>query len=112
MQQGVQVIQTREIDVLKEPIIIMFGKIEGGTASNVISDSVTLSGTMRFLFEGDEKSKGNPIKRQERVVSNIGTAHRSKYEFSFLYGHPTLVNHREMTELIRMEASSELDVEA
>ena len=55
MQQGVQVIQTREIDVLKEPIIIMFGKIEGGTASNVISDSVTLSGTMRFLFEGGTK---------------------------------------------------------
>ncbi|MGA9264803.1 MAG: amidohydrolase, partial [Desulfobacterales bacterium] len=44
---GVQVIQTREIDVLKEPAIIMFGKIEGGSASNVIPDTVTLSGTMR-----------------------------------------------------------------
>ena len=107
--QGVQVIQTREIDVLKEPTIIVFGKIEGGTASNVIPDSVTLSGTMRYLFEGDEESEENPKKRFERVVSNICAAHRAEYELSFLYGHPTLVNHREMSELVRSVATDELD---
>jgi amidohydrolase len=107
--QGVQIIQTREIDVLKEPTIIMFGKIEGGTASNVIPDSVTLSGTMRYLFEGAEDSEDNPKKRFERVVSNICAAHRTEYGLSFLYGHPTLVNHREMAELVRSVASDELD---
>jgi len=107
--QGVQIIQTREIDALKEPTIIMFGKIEGGTASNVIPDSVTLSGTMRYLFEGDEESEEGPKKRLERVVSNICAAHRAEYELSFLYGHPTLVNHRAMTELVRSVAAQELD---
>lgn len=107
--QGVQIIQTREIDALKEPTIIMFGKIEGGTASNVIPDSVTLSGTMRYLFEGHEESEEGPKKRLERVVSNICAAHRAEYELSFLYGHPTLVNHRAMTELIRSVAAQELD---
>lgn len=107
--QGVQIIQTREIDVLREPTIIMFGKIEGGTASNVIPDSVTLSGTMRYLFEGDEKSEENPKKRLERVVSNICATHRAEYELSFLYGHPTLVNHREMAELLRSVATHELE---
>jgi len=107
--QGVQSIQTREIDVLKEPTIIMFGQIQGGTASNVIPDSVTLEGTMRYLFEGDPQSEEHPKKRFERVVSNICGAHRAKYELSFLYGHPTLVNHREMAALVHAVAARELD---
>lgn len=93
---GVQVIQTREIDILKEPAIIMFGKIEGGSASNVIPDTVTLSGTMRYMFEGPQDSPDNPKNRFERVVANICTAHRAGYELSYLYGHPTLINHPEI----------------
>jgi amidohydrolase len=107
--QGVQIIQTREIDVLKEPAIIMFGQIEGGTASNVIPDSVTLGGTMRYLFEGDPQSQDNPKKRFERVVSHICAAHRAGYELSYLYGHPTLVNHREMAALVHAVAARELE---
>jgi len=107
--QGVQIIQTREIDALKEPTVIMFGKIEGGTASNVIPDTVTLSGTMRYLFEGDQESEESPKKRFERVVSDICAAHRAEYELSSLYGHPTLVNHPEMIGLIRSVAADELN---
>ena len=107
--QGVQSIQTREIDVLKEPTIIMFGQIQGGTASNVIPDSVTLEGTLRYLFEGDPASELNPKKRFERVVSHICSAHRAEYKLSFLYGHPTLVNHPEMVALVHATAAQELD---
>jgi amidohydrolase len=107
--QGVQSIQTREIDVLKEPTIIMFGRIQGGTASNVIPDAVRLEGTMRFLFEGDPGSEDNPKKRFERVVSCICSAHRAECELSFLYGHPTLVNHREMADLVQAVAARELN---
>ncbi len=106
--QGVQIIQTREIDVLKEPAIIMFGQIQGGTASNVIPDSVTLGGTMRYLFEGDPQGEDSPKKRFERVVAHICAAHRAEYELSFLYGHPTLVNHREMAALVQAVAAREL----
>ena len=94
--QGVQMIQTREVDVLKEPTIIMFGKIEGGTASNVIPDSVVLSGTMRYMFEGPQDSPDNPKQRFERIVSNICRAHKTGYKVSYLYGHPTLVNDKNM----------------
>jgi len=107
--QGVQIIQTREMDVLREPTIIMFGKIEGGSTSNVIPDSVTLSGTIRHLFEGDEENEGHPKKRFERVVSNICRAHRAGYELSFMHGHPKLVNHGEMIEIVRSIAVHELD---
>jgi amidohydrolase len=107
--QGVQIIQTREMDVLKEPTIIMFGKIEGGSTSNVIPDSVTLSGTIRYLFEGDEENEDNPKKRFERIVSNICMAHRAGYDLSFLHGHPKLVNHKEMIEIVGSIAAHELD---
>jgi len=107
--QGVQCIQTREIDVLKEPTIIMFGRIQGGTASNVIPDSVTLEGTMRYLYEGDPQSDDSPKKRFERIVSNLCAAHRAEYELSFLYGHPTLINHREMAALVQAVAGTELE---
>ena len=106
--QNVQMIQTREIDVLKEPTIIMFGKIEGGTASNVIPDAVTLSGTMRYMFEGAPDSPDNPKNRFERIVSNTCKAHRAGYRLSYLYGHPTLVNHKEMTALVADAASASL----
>jgi amidohydrolase len=107
--QGVQMIQTREVDALREPTIIMFGKIEGGTASNVIPDTVTLSGTMRYLFEGAQDSPDNPKQRFDRIVSHTCSAHRAAYEVNWLYGHPTLVNHREMTELVRAVATEQLD---
>jgi amidohydrolase len=106
--QGVQAIQTREVDALREPIIIMFGKIEGGTASNVIPDAVTLSGTMRYLFEGGANSGQSPKNRFERVVAGICAAHRGSYDLAFLYGHPTLINHPEMAELVRATAGRDL----
>lgn len=105
---GVQVIQTREIDILKEPTIIMFGKIEGGSASNVIPDTVTLSGTMRYMFEGPPDSPDNPKNRFERVISNICGAHRAGYELSYLYGHPTLINHPEIAGIANTVASCQM----
>lgn len=106
--QGVQIIQTREIDALKEPTVIMFGKIEGGSASNVIPDIVKLSGTMRYMFEGGEDSEENPKSRLERIVSNICVAHRATCEVTFLYGHPTLVNNQDMCALLRSVVMEDL----
>ncbi len=99
--QGVQAIQTREIDALKEPTIIMFGKIQGGTADNVIPESVMLYGTIRYFFEGVEQSPSHPKNRFERIVTNICAAHRAEFELSYTYEHPTLVNHKEMCDLVR-----------
>jgi amidohydrolase len=109
--QGVQIIQTREIDALKQPTVIMFGQIQGGTASNIIPDSVTLAGTMRYLFEGEMGSPDHPKKRFECIVGNICAAHRADYDLIFESGHPTLVNHPEMTELVKSVVASDMGTE-
>ncbi len=50
-----QTIISRRIDPL-DPTIISFGTVHGGTASNIIPDEVTLTGSIRTL---------NPDKREE-----------------------------------------------
>lgn len=106
--QAVQAIQTREISVL-QPTIIMFGQIEGGTASNIIPDKVTLKGTMRFLHEINEDAEEGPGKRFERIVANTCKAYRADYELDFVSGHPTLVNDRALTEVVKSVAQRVLE---
>ena len=104
--QGVQAVQTREINALKEPTVIMFGKINGGTASNVIPDSVTISGTLRYLYEGSEQSSDSPKVKMERMIAGICAAHGAEFKLDFPFGHPTLVNNREMCAVIGKAANS------
>jgi amidohydrolase len=105
--QTLQVIQTREIDVLT-PVSIVFGKISGGTAWNIIPDKVTLSGTMRFLF-GEAGGGGEKLaERLERIVAEVCRAHRTEYELTLRYGHPALVNDPKMTALVRSTAQEVL----
>lgn len=98
--QGVQAVQTRELDALREPCVIMFGTISGGTAANVIPDTVSVSGTIRYLFQGDDESEGSPLARFRRVVHGICTAHRTTYDLEYSHGHPTLVNHPALTAML------------
>jgi amidohydrolase len=106
--QSVQMIQTREIDALHEPTVIMFGQVMGGTASNIIPDDVSLAGTLRYLFKGDADSEESPKKKFQRIVTHICSAHRADHELEFEFGHPTLVNHSEMAALAQQVASGEM----
>ena len=53
---AVQSLGTREFNPLY-PIAVMFGFINGGTARNIITDSVKLGGTIRFLFPDEKINK-------------------------------------------------------
>jgi len=96
--QGVQCIQTREVDALAEPTVIMFGQINGGTASNVIPDAVTLRGTMRYIFSNPEGE--SPTRRFERVTAGICAAHQTTCAVEYQHGHPTLVNDQGMVDMV------------
>lgn len=106
--QTLQIIQTRECDVLT-PTSIVFGKIEGGTAWNIIPDKVKLSGTMRYLHEDTEDGKEKLRERFERILAGVCHTHRTEYELSMYCGHPALVNDQGMTELVRSAAQEVLD---
>ncbi len=96
--QAVQAIQTRELDVLNEPAVIMFGSIVGGSAANIIPDSVTLEGTIRYLYEGDDENENSPVARLKRIVKGVCETYRADHKIEFPFGHPTLVNDASFTD--------------
>ena len=105
--QTLQIIQTREIDVLT-PVSIVFGTIEGGTAWNIIPASVKLSGTMRFLAEDSNGDTEKLPDRFKRIVAAVCRSHRTEYDLKLHYGHPALVNDAGMIELVRTAAQQVL----
>ena len=83
-----QTIVSREISPLK-PAVISVGRIEGGTAENIIAETVTLHGTMRALDANVFELMRNAIKR---LLDGLERAMRIKSQVSFSKQVPPLVN--------------------
>ncbi|MBK5260985.1 MAG: amidohydrolase [Peptostreptococcaceae bacterium] len=96
--QGLQSLQTREIDIQKSTLI-MFGKINGGTASNIIPDYVNLEGTSRYLYK--MTSAENLRGRIERLIKGICNAHGATYELEWTDSHPAVYNEEKMVQLVK-----------
>jgi hippurate hydrolase len=77
-----------------EPIVITIGKIEGGSATNIIPKEVKLSGTLRTLNENLRKKT---LKLIDRVLKGITSSAGAEYEFVISPGYPELVNDKEIT---------------
>lgn len=102
--QSLQMIQTREVSAL-EPTILVIGKVSGGTASNIIPDTVTLEGTARYLHEDRANAEKNIRARMERIIAGVCSAHRTTYAFIVLAASPALVNDPELVEAVRPAAA-------
>ena len=108
--QTTQIIQSREIDAFK-PTVIVFGRIEGGTTSNVIPDQVELEGTIRYLYDADAAGEDHPCKKFERIVKHVCRTHRTRYVMDYPYNHPAVINDSEMTQVVRAAAAEVVDAE-
>lgn len=101
--QTVQMIQTREISNLKSTVI-MFGKIAGGTKSNIIPDKVRLEGSIRFLYPAGPDSEEQPTERFIRIVEQVCKTHRCTCEIDIVHENIPLINHDEMVKIARETA--------
>jgi amidohydrolase len=95
---AVQSLQTREISLLK-PTIVMFGKIAGGTKSNIVPDHVVLEGSLRYLYAGGESSEENPEGRFRRIVEGIVRTHRGDCDIDIHVENKAVVNDPRLTKL-------------
>ena len=93
---SLQKIVSREIDPIV-PVVITFGKIEGGYARNVISDWVQLTGTARTLSAKEAKKIPRLIKR---IATSICQAHGAKLEMKIIADYPVLSNYKEANNLL------------
>lgn len=107
--QTAQVIQTREISNLKSTII-MFGKIAGGTKSNIIPDKVHLEGSIRFLYPGGPDSEEQPTERFIRIAEQVCKTHRCTCEIDIVHENIPLINNDEMVKIAR-DAAKEVFVD-
>ncbi len=109
--QTVQTVQTREIDQF-QPTIIMFGRIQGGTKSNIIPDRVELEGTIRFLYPGGPDSEEQPAERFQRIVRGVCATHRCSCEITIEHENIPLINDPAMVQPARQAALEVLGSEA
>jgi len=69
--QALQVFATREIDIF-DPVVITITTVHAGTATNIIPETVEMSGTLRAI---SERSRNRAIEGLERIATGIAEAH-------------------------------------
>lgn len=92
-----QTVISRQRDPL-DPAVLTVAQIHGGTASNIIPDTVTLSGTVRTFDPGLREEMP---RRMEALVGGITSAYGATYTFDYQYGYRALHNDPGTTALLR-----------
>lgn len=78
-----------------DPVVLTTTKIEAGTTSNVIPESVHMLGTLRSTSEKSRKKAHEGI---ERIVTQIARAHEMTADLTMNLGYPVTVNDAGFTE--------------
>ncbi len=83
--------------------VLTFGTIRGGTASNVLADSVILEGTIRFFSEEVQKQLKDHITNSFRMLEVLG----AKISIDFGSHYLPVINNDAITDFLRT-ASEEI----
>ncbi len=79
----------------KMPTVLSFGKISGGTVTNIIPDEVKVEGTFRTFDEGWRKEA---LAKIRSIATNIAESMGATCEVNYAQGYPYLINDEEYTE--------------
>ena len=104
---GIQESISRSLDALS-PVVISFGKIQGGSAFNVIADRVKILGTVRCL---DEKLNKELPEWIANTVKSIAATHNAKALIKYRSIAPPVYNDSYLTDLLENSAISLLGKE-
>jgi amidohydrolase len=101
---SLQHIVSRETPPL-DGVVVSVTRISGGTADNVIPESVELGGTVRTH---SEEVRLRTRESMERILGGIASAHGASYEFEYVEGYSSVVNDPGLTALVREVAGERL----
>jgi amidohydrolase len=102
---ALQTIVARNVNPI-ESAVVTVGKLNAGTAHNVIAATAKMSGTVRYFnpqFDGFFKQ------RIEQVVSGICQSHGASYELEYYSLYPPVINDERMTSLVRSIAETVIE---
>jgi len=94
---ALQQVVSRNVNPI-DAAVVSICNIHGGTAWNVIPESVLLRGTVRTLKESIRRKMPRRI---ERIARSIAHAHGAKCEFHYQFGYPPLFNHPSSVEKVK-----------
>lgn len=89
-----QSIVAREYDP-RRPAVLSVCTVHGGTAENIIPDTVTLSGTTRYFDRG---GRAFFEERVGEITDRVCKAHRTESSLKYLHGYIPLVNNKAMVD--------------
>lgn len=105
--QAIQTIVSRTVSPL-DSAVITIGKIQGGTAMNIIADEVVLEGTVRSL---SPQIRSLIKKRIVQAAQQAAEALGATAEVEFFKGYEATINDNQVVDLIREIAEEELGKE-
>jgi amidohydrolase len=92
--QGISYLVMKEANPV-DPVVVHIGKIQGGSATNIVADRVLLEGTTRAVSkETRERVKERLVELVEQMVTSFG----AKAKVTYSEGHPPVINDREVTK--------------
>jgi amidohydrolase len=91
---GLQTIESRQIDVTKEPSVLTVGAIHGGVRNNIIPDRVEMIGTVRTY---DEAMRDDIHARMKKTAEMIAAGSGAKATVNVRKQYPVTVNDPKLT---------------
>jgi amidohydrolase len=92
---GVYQFVPRSVDS-RDPVVVTFGSIQGGTSGNVIPEQVVLEGTIRTLSEAAATRVGQRIRQ---IASGLSEASGATISVQFRRGTDAVVNDPDVTRI-------------
>jgi amidohydrolase len=86
--------------------IVNIGTFHGGTAPNIVTDKVELTGTVRVL---DENIRSSIRGIMEVYLRDITSSKDGGFELEYTQGYPVTVNNEDMTDLVMRIAAGIID---
>ena len=94
---AIQTLVSREINPA-HPSVVTIGKVEAGSAGNVIADSATLSGSIRTM---EPEVRNHIIQGLQRMGKAVGDLHNASIAVEIREGYPPVINTVRETEIAR-----------
>ena len=99
---ALQTVVSRWRDPL-DPMVLTIGRIQGGTAFNIIAGEVQMEGTVRTLSANLRTAV--PL-LMERALKGVAISHDASISLNYSRGYPALVNSPETADLVAKAATA------
>lgn len=98
-----QTLVSRKVNPLR-PAVVTVGRFEAGNTFNVIADTASLVGTVRYF---DKEVQALIMEDMERMVNGVCLANDITYTLDYIPGYPPVINHEEEAEMV-LEARKQI----